>query len=346
MSISIERLNEKLAVDFSYSPSRFKKIDQFANRSWNDEHNLWTVPYSEANLEKLKLLFKNENIVLDEKIENDFLLEKAEERLRLKGYSGSTKKVYLNHMQQFARFSERSLARITEKDIKKYVLYLLEERELSHSFVNQAISAIKFLTREILKKEDFVVDLPRPKSEKKLPKVLSEDEVIKVIHALKNEKHKTILLLVYSAGLRVSEVVKLKAEDIDSDRMLIRIEQSKGRKDRYTLLSKVCLKQLRKYYKEYVPKDWLFPGQKKGKHLTARSVQKVFNNACKKVNINKNVSVHSLRHSFATHLLERGTDLRYIQELLGHKSSTTTEIYTHISNKDFSKIESPLDRLI
>jgi site-specific recombinase XerD len=345
MSIRVEKFGEKLAVKFPYSPSRLKKIDIFADKQWDQEKDLWLVPYSEENIKQIKALFKEEEIEIKGKLENEFLLENAAERLGLKGYSASTKKVYMSHMGSFADFAERGLARINEKDIKKYILYLLEEKEVSHSFANQAISSIKFLAKEILNKEDFVIDIPRPKVETKLPKVLSEDEVIKLIQSLNNEKHKTILLLVYSAGLRVSEVVKLKCDDIDSDRMLIRVEQGKGRKDRYTLLSKVCLEQLRKYYKKYRPKEWLFPGQKPGTHLTKRSVQKVFNNGCKKAKINKDVSVHTLRHSFATHLLERGTDLRYIQELLGHKSSTTTEVYTHISKKDFSKIESPLDRL-
>ncbi|WP_052326470.1 tyrosine-type recombinase/integrase [Halobacteroides halobius] len=146
--------------------------------------------------------------------------------------------------------------------------------------------------------------------------------------------------------MRVGEVVRLKIEDIDSDRMLIRIRQGKGRKDRDTILSKGGLKQLRKYYKLYKPTGWLFPGGKPNSHLTRRSVQRIFKKACCKAKITKDVSVHSLRHSFATHLLERGTDLRYIQELLGHKSSRTTEIYTHVSKRSIGKIESPLDKLM
>ncbi len=143
----------------------------------------------------------------------------------------------------------------------------------------------------------------------------------------------------------MSEVVRLKCEDIDSDRMLIRVREGKGKKDRYTLLSETCLKQLRKYYKKYLPGKWLFPGQKKSRHLTERSVQRIFKKASRKAKIKKDVSVHVLRHSFATHLLEAGTDLRYIQELLGHKSSKTTEIYTHVSKKDISNIVNPLDEL-
>ncbi len=152
-------------------------------------------------------------------------------------------------------------------------------------------------------------------------------------------------MLIYSAGLRVSEVVKLKPEDIDTGRKLIHVKDAKGRKDRYTMLSDVALETTRSYLKEYGQSKWLFPSHDKGKHITTRAVEKIFTNACKKANIKKNVTVHSLRHSFATHLLESGTDLRYIQELLGHKSSKTTEIYTHVSNKDIGRIKSPLDSL-
>ena len=152
-------------------------------------------------------------------------------------------------------------------------------------------------------------------------------------------------MLIYSAGLRISEVVKLKPEDIDSKRMLIYIKEAKGRKDRYTMLSDKALQTLREYWKEYRPKKWLFSGQDKERHITTRTVGKIFSNVCRAVKILKSVSVHSLRHSFATHLLESGIDLRYIQEILGHKSSKTTEIYTHVSNKDIGKIKSSLDNL-
>ena len=175
--------------------------------------------------------------------------------------------------------------------------------------------------------------LPRPKKERKLPNVLSKEEVGKILSSVANEKHKTILYLIYSAGLRVGEVVRLEFSDIDTKRMLIKVRQGKGRKDRYTLLSDKALQQLKKYYMLYKPEKWLFPGGKEDSFLTERSVQKVFEQACLKANIKKQATVHTLRHSIATHLLEGGTDLRYIQELLGHSSSKTTEIYTHVSEK-------------
>jgi len=188
--------------------------------------------------------------------------------------------------------------------------------------------------------------LERPKKEKKLPEILSKNEISKLLKAVKNLKHKAILYLVYSAGLRVGEVVKLKPTDIDSDRMLIHIIQGKGKKDRYTILSETALSILRQYVKVYKPEHWLFPGQHPDKHLTERSVQKVFDNARIDAKIRKDVSVHNLRHSFATHLLEGGVNLRYIQELLGHSSSKTTEIYTHVTQKNLSNIISPLDTIM
>jgi site-specific recombinase XerD len=172
---------------------------------------------------------------------------------------------------------------------------------------------------------------------------LSQREIIQTLKGIQNIKHKAILFLTYSAGLRVSEVVRLKVHDIDSERQLIRIEQGKGRKDRYTLLSNTSLEVLKEYASRNKLTQWLFPGEQPETHLSERTVQLIFKKAAEKAKIRKNVSVHSLRHSFATHLLEAGTDLRYIQELLGHKNLKTTEIYTHVSKKDLARIQNPLD---
>ncbi|RZN37554.1 MAG: recombinase XerC [Methanophagales archaeon ANME-1-THS] len=191
----------------------------------------------------------------------------------------------------------------------------------------------------------FVYEIKRPKKDKKLPVVLSQAEVSQILSSVSNIKHKAILMLIYSAGLRVGEVVRLKPEDIDSERTLIHIKGAKGKKDRYTMLSDVIIEIFKEYWKRYKPEKWLFMGIKPEKHISTRTVQAIFEHTCEKAGITKGVSVHSLRHSFATHLLESGTDLRYIQELLGHKSSKMTEIYTHVSNKDIGKIKSPLDSL-
>jgi len=241
-------------------------------------------------------------------------------------------------------FAGKNPFEISENDIKNYLLYLAEEKEAATSTLNQAINALKFYYGTMLKKK-FVYEVKRPRKDKKLPVVLSQEEVAKILSLVYNIKHKAILMLIYSAGLRVGEVVKLKPEDIDSKRMLIHVKDSKGRKDRYTLLSERALEVLKAYWRQYKPQKWLFDGAKEGRYLTTRTVEKILENACKKAGIRKDASVHTLRHSFATHLLEGGTDLRYIQELLGHKDSKTTEIYTHVSNKSLGKIKSPLDIL-
>ncbi len=177
-----------------------------------------------------------------------------------------------------------------------------------------------------------------------MPEVLSEEEVAAILNATVNLKHKALLMTIYSGGLRISEAVNMKIKDIDSKRMQIRIEQGKGKKDRYTLLGRETLRILRKYVREYRPKEWMFEGSAGGQYST-RSIQNILKKAVTEVGIKKNVTVHTLRHSFATHLLEAGTDLRYIQSLLGHESIKTTEIYTHITTKGFDQIENPLDRL-
>ncbi|MCO1604652.1 site-specific tyrosine recombinase/integron integrase [Desulfosporosinus nitroreducens] len=274
------------------------------------------------------------------------LLIKVTEELKLKGYSEETQKSYLGHIRRFLLYSNKDSNLLSKEDIRKYLMYLLDEKEKSHSYANQVISAIRFLFINILRKEIEIFDnILRPKKEHKLPDILSSEEVQRILNSVKNVKHRMILLLIYSAGLRVSEVVRLKLNNIDEDRMLIHLRQAKGHRDRYTILSPVALKSLKDYIRIYQTKEWLFSGEKEENHLTERSVQKIFEVACFKAKITKKVSVHSLRHSFATHLLERGIDLRYIQEILGHQNSKTPEIYTHVSKKSIANIRSPLDSL-
>ena len=217
------------------------------------------------------------------------------------------------------------------------------------------MNVLRFLYVELYKLPFVIGSIPRPKRARKLPDILSPEEVMSIFDYVDNLKHQSILMLIYSAGLRIGEAVRIKATDIDSKRKLIHIRNAKGKKDRYTLLSEFVLEKLRLYYKEYKPKEFLFEacppnrffGRRGGNgrvHLAERSVQNVFQRAVEKAGIKKKVTVHTLRHSFATHLLEGGTDLRYIQELLGHSSSKTTEIYTHVSKKSIEKIISPLDK--
>jgi len=257
-------------------------------------------------------------------------------------YSNKTVKGYIYYNRDFLNFIGKNPSEITDRDIKDYLVYLSEEKESSTSTLNQAINALKFYYGTMLKKK-FLYEIKRPRKDKKLPVVLSKEEVTKILSSVDNIKHKAILMLVYSAGLRVGEVVRLKVEDIDSNRMLIHVRGAKGRKDRYALLSETTLETLRQYWREYKPEKWLFEGAKADRYLSIRSVQKIFDNACQKASIKKNVTIHSLRHSFATHLLESGVNLRYIQELLGHSHSKTTEIYTLVTEQSLRGIKSPMD---
>ncbi len=277
---------------------------------------------------------------------NQELLKMMRNGLKLKGYSPKTIKSYMSHIRLFLERCGKGVEQLAKEDIDRYLLYLLDEKGHAHSFVSQAVSSIKFLFRHVLMKDDIIKNVVRPKKESKLPEVLSQKEVLNILDSLINLKHKAILFLTYSSGLRVGEVVRLKVKDIDSDRMLIHVIQGKGRRDRYTVLSEVALKALREYARQSKPTVWLFQGEEEGSHITERTVQRVFENAKDKAEVQKKVSVHSLRHSFATHLLEGGIDLRYIQELLGHQSSKTTEIYTHVTEKSIKKIVSPLDKLM
>ena len=260
-------------------------------------------------------------------------------------YAESTIKTYKQTFEEFVNFyGNETLEEISEEKIINYLRYLVNERKISLSVQNQAINAIKFYYEKVLLGKRTFYHIDRPRTEKTLPLVLSEEQVTDMINTIENLKHKAILMTIYSAGLRISEAIKLKITDIDSNRMQMRIEQGKGKKDRYTLLSVKTLEILKKYYREYRPSYWLFEGQTGGQY-SEKSIQNVFHKAKDAANINKRATVHTLRHSFGTHLLENGTDLRYIQVLLGHSSSKTTEIYTHVTTKGFDKIVSPLDRL-
>jgi site-specific recombinase XerD len=267
-------------------------------------------------------------------------LEELRKELVARRYSQRTVKLYLFHNKGLLEFSKKNPYEVSNGDVREYLYHLANDKEASTSTLNTAINALYY--GEVLKRR-FVYEIKRPKKDKKLPVVLSQEEVSQILSSVNNIKHRAILMLIYSAGLRVSEVVKLRPEDIDTERKLIHIKEAKGRKDRYTLLSDTAMETLGLYMNANNPEKWLFPGKKENTHLTIRSVEKIFEDAVKRASITKEVSVHSLRHSFATHLLESGVDLRYIQEFLGHKSSKTTEIYTHVSNKDIGKIRSPLD---
>jgi len=241
-------------------------------------------------------------------------------------------------------YADTKIDDITDAMIVDFLRYLVNERNISGSYQNQSINSIKFYFERVMGGQRKIYTIDRPRKEKILPEVLSEEEVVKILNATENLKHKAILMTIYSAGLRVSELTNLRIKDIDSNRMQIRVEQAKGKKDRYTLLGEKTLEILRKYFTEFKPKEWLFEGRD-GEKYKPRRIQDILKKSVDEVGLKKTITVHTLRHSFATHLLEAGTDIRYIQSLLGHQSGKTTEIYTHITIKGFEQIKSPLDKL-
>jgi integrase/recombinase XerD len=266
------------------------------------------------------------------------------QQMQLKGYSENTIQSYVDCLIGLSKFYNTSPDLLSDQQIRDYLHHCIVEKKLSTSWVNQCVSALKILFVQILKKEWDSLAIPRIKREKKLPVVLAKEEVKAILSEVKNIKHKTILTLIYSAGLRVGEAINLKVSDIDSKRMQIRIRQAKGAKDRYVILSAVLLDLLRTYYNLYKPKDYLFPSQM-NEQISDRTVQCIFKQTCKKCKLNKTVSVHVLRHSFATHLMEQGVSLPIIQQLLGHKSLRTTSVYLHVQQYTIDKIKSPLDFL-
>lgn len=265
--------------------------------------------------------------------------------LELKNFSPKTVTCYLTCMVNFVRHYGRSPMEMGEEEIRKYLHYLIHEKKASQSIINQAYSAMKFFYETTLGRVWNAIRIPRSKIRKKLPLVLSMQEVQSLLDSVENLKHRAILTTIYSGGLRLGEAIKLKPSDIDGERMTILVQQGKGNKDRYTVLGEKTLELLRLYYKAYRPGEWLFPSKDPAQPLSGSSVQKVFKKALHRAGIRKKASVHTLRHSFATHLLESGTDLYHIQRLLGHTTAKTTSLYLHITGKDLAKVKSPIDLL-
>ena len=270
-------------------------------------------------------------------------LDDFKKLLTIKRYSYRTIKSYSNALKTFfSYFNYKNPKNINPSDIEQFINKMVVDDNISQSYQKVLVGAIKLFYNELLRKNFKLNYLYPDRPEKKLPVVLDKSEIKILLNSIQNLKHKAILSLIYSAGLRLSEVIEIKLTDIDSKRMLIKIVQGKGEKDRYVMLSDKLLVLLREYYREYKPKEYLFEGQKGGKY-SSRSVQAIFKEALRKSNIKKKASVHTLRHSFATHLLESGVDIRIIQQLLGHNSLKTTQIYTQISSSKISEIKSPID---
>jgi len=275
-------------------------------------------------------------------------LESFVQLLKLKAYSASTINTYRNEFIQLLKLlKKKPVEDLTVEDLKRYLVYAMEKEGISENTAHSRLNALKFYFEQVLGREKFFWEIPRPKKQQQLPKLLNETEIRKLFNALTNKKHKAMLFTAYSAGLRVSEIVGLRIADIDSSRMQILILQGKGKKDRYVNLSPVLLDILRSYMSSYKPKPvkYLFESGETGLAYPPRTVQQVFTNAKNKAGIKKEVGIHSLRHSFATHLLDKGTDIKFIKDLLGHFSIKTTERYLHVSKKQLVNIISPFDDL-
>jgi len=272
-------------------------------------------------------------------------LRMMEQKLKLRGYSPNTVRTYLMNFGKFLHFFDNHHPiDLTETDIRNYLLFLIERHKVSRSAQNQAINAIKFFYEKVMMQERKVYHLERPIKEKKLPEILSQQEIVTIFSSTGNIKHQAMLMLIYSAGLRRSELLNLRIGDVDFDRRTVLIRGSKGHKDRYSILADQMIPLLNRYLLEFNPGFWLFEGRA-GQRYTASSLQQVFKQAVKKAGIKKVARLHMLRHSFATHLLESGTSTRYIQVLLGHESSKTTEIYAQVTSFALEKIKSPLDQI-
>lgn len=372
--VVLERMQYKdaprIMMRTNYNSNLNEQIKHIPGRMWSKSLRCWHIPDTEASIKKMQLLgipFKwlhqtvskqnekssstqNKWNISRNKIapQNLPLLEKAQEHMILQGKSKSTIKTYVNELSLFlSDMGNTDVASLAMTDLKRYLVTCSEQKKLSEHTIHSRMNAMKFLFEQVLKRPQLIYSIPRPKKPLQLPKLLNEEELGRLFKAVTNKKHQAILFTTYSSGLRVSEVVNLELTDIDSERMQIHVRCAKGKKDRYVQLSPVLLDILRAYVlscKER-PKRWLFESSFTGGPYPTRTIQTIFSNAKKAAGIKKDVGIHSLRHSFATHLLEKGTDIRYIKDLLGHFNIKTTERYLHVSKRSLVNIVSPLDDL-
>jgi site-specific recombinase XerD len=347
---------EKVTIPISdQDPELFRKLARRRGAFWDSRSRLLIVNQDAAlvqALEGIPVVELNKNArepilthhFFDTEIFTPAWQERLEQELRSRKYSERTIKIYIHFNKDFCRTMGKRPEEVCPDDITNYLAHLNKDRNFASSSMNLAFSSLRFFYHRIMKR-DITHNLYRPRQDKRLPGVLSRSEVKLILDNEKNPKHRLLLMLAYSSGLRVSELVALKREHIDINRKLILVRSGKGRKDRYSILSRKTAQYITDYYAIHTIDDWLFPGQPSSKHLSIRSAQYIFDNAIIRTGIKKEVSIHSLRHTFATHLLENGTDIRYIQDLLGHNSLRTTERYTHVAKRNVLKIQSPLDSL-
>ncbi len=361
--------DECIWLKFEFNPLVYKLLRESSMLVFSVKQQKWFFTASQSDLlqlfeqlEPIADIKVNKDIVIVDMKVKKWLLEQGMrkiqnfkscpdqylDKMKLRNYSMNTIE---NYHFSFARFvnTYRNLTwheinNFESEVINSYHTMLQQKHKFSISSINISINAVKFYYVDVLGKDLFLSQVNRPRNEKSLPNVLSENDVKKIITCTTNPKHKAILILIYSGGLRISELINLKISDIKTERNMLLIRGGKGKKDRYTVLSTTALEILRTYYKKYRPAEYLFEGQEGGTYSVV-SIRNILKSSMKKAHVEQRATVHTLRHSFATHLLEQGTDLRYIQELLGHNSSKTTEIYTHVSKKEISRIVSPADRL-
>lgn len=335
-------------IRFAYSPELNTWVRSLAGVKWSSTQKAWYVLDNKTHrnmfgLPPLPIVGKEALSHIHEV--NRPAMERYIETLQLKAYSLNTITTYRNEFGQLLQaLKSHEVDSLDAERLRSYFLYCVNTLKLSENTLHSRINAVKFYFEQVLKRDKIFIDIPRPKKPSILPKTISTRDVKKLFEVTDNLKHNLMLKLCYGMGLRVSEIVNLKITDIDSGNMHVLIEQAKGKKDRYVNLPETILEQLRAYCKAYKPEKYLFEGQY-GDKYSIRSAQQVFKTAMKKAKINKEVGIHGLRHSFATHLLENGTDIKFIQELLGHNDIKTTLRYTHVSEKSIKKIKSPLDTM-
>ncbi len=361
-------INGEKKIGIQFYPDKVIQalIKQLPEPKWNNKFQMAYISNNKKNLDEIFDIFRgiawiNGNHFFKEKVirNNEMIsLEQYRKRvptsnyqvvpqlfldkLELKQYSFNTCRIYITLFEKFMNsFPGRALQELSEQDIRTYLKYLIQQKK-SDSYINQSINCIKFYYEVVLGMPNRFYSIERPRKKQKLPTVLSKSEIFKMIELTTNVKHKCILSLLYGSGLRKSELLNLKICDIDSNRMVVMVKQAKGNKDRVTLLSKNTLRDLRIYYKVWQPKKYLFESPT-GVAYSRTSIDNIVKRAAMKARVSKKVTPHTLRHSFATHLLENGTNLRNIQILLGHNSSKTTEIYTHVATNHLQNIKNPLD---
>jgi site-specific recombinase XerD len=362
-TVSVRLLSGEDRIEITLRPGFLRKeldeVRSLPGRRYDAGRRIWTAPNASEAIATLRAAFGAGGVLMvvvagpdpaeagDPAPAND-IMERVGNALTVRGYSPRTRKVYHGHLRRFLEWCGEGRPRLPENPAERgeaFILELIQRKGISRSYQNQVVSALRFLCESVLGQPKMALKIPRPRKEHRLPAVLSQGEVARLLRKARNPKHRALLMLLYSAGLRVSEVVGLMPPDLDADRGLVRVRRGKGGKDRYTLLARRAVEAVGIYRDAYPTDRWLFPGSRPGRHLTTRSVQRVVKNAAAAAGIEKNVTAHTIRHSFATHLLEGGTNLRIIQELLGHQSARTTQIYTHVAQSMIESVRSPLDDL-